>query len=322
MIRTFHGENFDTLFSEVVSEIIEHPDYVCSPRGSMVKEILCPTIVLTNPRARVLSSPARAADYGFASGEFLWYWSGRNDLDSLSYYNKRAKGFSDDGVTVNSAYGYRTKTVTYYGSKESGMLSQWDACKKTLLDDNDSRRALLIINRAADNVLAATEGSKDVPCTLSLQFFIRNNKLILHANMRSNDSIWGLSYDLFSFTLLQEMMLLELKASGLKDLELGEYIHTAGSLHIYDRHFEMCAKIIEEDFVAAKAMEPLNIGEFSSLLTLEEELRIGKKANNVNDRFTGGVRFIAEQLVKHRNKRDAERRRALGSGDSDRPAVV
>jgi thymidylate synthase len=59
------------------------------------------------------------------------------------------------------------------------------------------------------------------------------------ANMRSTDLIFGLANDVPAFTFMQEMMAFEL------GLELGAYIHVSNSLHIYERHFEMCEKILE-----------------------------------------------------------------------------
>jgi thymidylate synthase len=312
MVKTFDADNFDVLFKKVVHAISENPQYICEPRGQKVKEILAPTLVLRNPRARLLNIKARKADYGFGVGEFLWYWNGREDLESLLYYNKRAAQFSDDGKTVNSAYGFRIgvgqKARKFHGT------SQWEACKKTLLADNDSRRALLIINNGSDQLVAAgPKGSKDVPCTLSFQFFIRNNRLILHSHMRSNDVIWGLTYDLFSFTLLQEMMMLELNHEGRLGLDVGEYIHTAGSLHLYEPHFKMAQEIGEEasstKFRHAEKMERLDLEGLALLAGQEESLRLGKVAQLDEAQFSGGTRWMAIQLNAHRRKRDAERER-------------
>lgn len=314
MVKTFDADNFDVLFKKVVHAISENPQYICEPRGQKIKEIIAPTLVLRNPRARLLNIKARKADYGFGVGEFLWYWNGRADLASLAYYNKRATTFSDDGKTVNSAYGYRARKFEWDGANgthDIPRITQWEACKRTLIADQDSRRALIIINFPGDNTIAAVEGSKDVPCTLSLQFFIRNNRLILHSHMRSNDVIWGLTYDLFSFTLLQEMMMLELNHDAKLGLDVGEYIHTAGSLHLYEPHFKMAQEISDEvsstKFRHAEKMERLDLEGLALLAGQEESLRLGKVAQLDEAQFSGGARWMAAQLNAHRRKRDAER---------------
>jgi thymidylate synthase len=321
----FVASNFELLFADAVKGINDSPDFICSPRGQKVKENLATTLVLTDPRNRLLLNPARATNYGFGVGEFLWYWTGRQDLETMLYYNKRMKDFSDNGHSLNSAYGFRTRFIEVWYDIGKGK-TQWDACRETLLADNDSRRALLIINEKEDNVLAATKGSKDVPCTLSLQFFIRDGKLHLHAHMRSNDVFWGLTYDLFSFTLMQELMLLELREHGLYFLELGNYYHTAGSLHIYERHFEDAQRVVKayvsDGFMRAVPMQPLILKEMGPLAEYEVALRTGKAEPNGSARFHGGVRWMAEQLEAHRRKRDAERGEQVGPGDGDRTAVV
>ncbi|OGR24995.1 MAG: hypothetical protein A2139_14915 [Desulfobacca sp. RBG_16_60_12] len=318
MTVAVQADNFERLFSDLVYHANEEPEYVCSPRGQKVRELIAPTITLTDPRARILASPARKADYGFAVGEFLWYWTGRNSLESMLYYNKRMGQFSDDGQTLNSAYGYRTRNKCYPRDGKStlnqaGATTQWEACKRTLLDDPDSRRALLVIGEPRDYTVGAYVPSKDLPCTLSLQFFIRENKLRLHSTLRSNDIVWGLSYDLFSFTLLQEYMMLELQAAGMKDLELGTYTHTAGSMHIYERHFSMASEVVSaylhQSFIPAAPMGPISLAEMAALVEDEEALRNGRQAVHGSYRFSGGIRWMGEQLEQHRAKRDAERGR-------------
>jgi thymidylate synthase len=198
--------------------------------------------------------------------------------------------------------------------------SQWAIAAGTLIDDPDSRRAVLLINNPEDEYVARMNGSKDVPCTLSLQFFVRENKLELHAVMRSNDVVWGMPYDVFSFTLFQELMMLELRQHPrFKDLELGPYHHTAGSLHLYERHFGDAKKIVEEYgkkelmFVWPKPMEPLQPVMVECLLEEEELLRTGDERAVMDSALRINVypeplRWMADQLGKHRIKRDMEKR--------------
>lgn len=250
--RYIEGRNFDEIYHLLLSDLLKFPQFECSPRGSKIKENLAVTLVLDDPRARITRSKERKANYAFASAEFLWYWRGQRDLETMTAYMKRMSDFSDDGKTLNSAYGFRLrKHIVFndpHGMGRNGE-TQWENTIQTFIKDPDSRRAVMIINLPEDQRLANVPGSKDVPCTLSLQFFIRDGKLDLHAHMRSNDVMWGLTYDLFSFTLLQECMMLELQRrspSMFGSLKLGKYYHTAGSMHLYERHFEDATKIVNE----------------------------------------------------------------------------
>jgi thymidylate synthase len=80
-----------------------------------------------------------------------------------------------------------------------------------------------------------------VPCAASLQFLVRSGKVHAILNMRSNDAIWGKPYDIFLFTMLQELLACEL------NLEMGTYTHSAASIHLYERHFDLANKIVRSD---------------------------------------------------------------------------
>jgi thymidylate synthase len=79
---------------------------------------------------------------------------------------------------------------------------------------------------------------KDVACAITLQFLIRDDAVHAVVYMRSNDVILGLPYDVFLFTMLQEIISTQL---GLK---LGQYHHFCGSLHLYDRHIDLAERIL------------------------------------------------------------------------------
>ena len=108
------------------------------------------------------------------------------------------------------------------------MVSQLEYCKRTLRQDLDSRQAVLTIWQPRP------EPSKDIPCTVSMQFLIRDNKIHTIVNMRSSDAYLGLPYDLFVFSCitakLRDLM-------GKRGLRLGNLTVFAGSSHIYQRDY-------------------------------------------------------------------------------------
>lgn len=189
-----------------------------------------------------------------------WYLRGTNRLDIISYYSRRYRQFSDDGMTLYGAYGRRLFTNELTGSV------QWQAALRCLQRDPDTRQAVLHLHLPQD-LLADT---KDVPCTCYLQFFIRENRLEMIVNMRSNDIIWGTAYDVFSFTMMQEIMARQLR------LEVGPYMHFAGSMHIYDRHLQMAEEILSERPYRTFEMPRMPEDPWKGLhelLRTEEELR-------------------------------------------------
>nr|WP_297932344.1 thymidylate synthase [uncultured Lachnoclostridium sp.] len=197
------------------------------PRGMKVKECLGVAFTITNPRDRVVKNSLRKISSSFAVGEFLWYLRGSNQLDIMKYYSSMYPKFSDDQVTVHGAYGPRI-----FG----GKTSQWESIKKKLNEDSDSRQAVITIYQPMDLFTS----SRDIPCTCNLQYFIRDGKLHAITYMRSNDIYLGMPYDIFSFTLFQEMLALEM------GVELGSYTHMVGSMHIYENNFSIFEQLQNE----------------------------------------------------------------------------
>lgn len=301
---TFHinADTLDDIHELLIQDLVESPDYEAAPRGQKVKELIGASFTLNNPRARLIASKVRNVNYGFAVGEFCWYARGDNDLTTMAYYNKRMPGFSDDGETLNSAYGRRI-LGEYFGNDGS---SQWESVLEELKRDSDSRRAIMVINQPRDLAKAVSVGSKDVPCTLALQLLIRDRKLHLSVTMRSNDVWWGLPYDVFSFTLLQECFMMTLRREGVPVDDVGRYHHHAGSLHLYERHFKEADEVIKETSLRLRCnpMEPLDIERTEKLVHESEPYqRNADPDKHIVNNFTGAEDWMFQVLLDHREKR-------------------
>lgn len=161
----------------------------------------------------------------------LWYLAGSNKLDFISRYIPPYKDESKDGTTVHGAYGPRLFKMRNGVNQIENIID--------LLDRKpSSRRAVIQLFNAEDLVGEHAE----IPCTTTLQFLIRDDRLHLLTNLRSNDAYLGLPHDIFCFTMLQEIVATKLGR------DLGEYRQYVGSMHIYDRHYKAASKYLEEGF--------------------------------------------------------------------------
>lgn len=288
-------------YQALARRLVEAPDYEPSPRGEHVRELVGVSFSVSNPRARVVTQPERGFNRGFAAGEFLWYLRGAEDVESLRYYNRRTPGFSDDGVSLAGAYGPR---IFKSDGRPGG---QWGRVVAELVRDPDSRRAVLQIFRAEDLARAHLPGgTKDVPCTLTLQFLVRGGALHAVATMRSCDLVWGLANDAFSFTLLQEVMALDLRQAGL-GVSLGRYVHQAASLHHYDRHADMVRALAagpEPGWDDGVVPPVESLADLSVLLRDELELRA--RGSAPPPRYRGGAYWLRQALEEHAARRRAE----------------
>lgn len=195
--------------------------YGLSRDGGVVAECTNTVTYIEDPTRNIVKSPDRKMPMRYAVGELLWYLSGSNRLADISTFSKVWERMSDDGETVNSAYGYRIF--------EKFGFDQFDFIAQLLRDEPHSRQAVIHIK---DPRNYAKHPTADVPCTIALQYLIRDGKLNATTFMRSNDLWTGFPYDVFSFTALQIILAFKL------GVEIGTYTHFATSLHLYERSYK------------------------------------------------------------------------------------
>lgn len=206
----------DEAFEHWYNMLSNNPSSNESRDGDVVGEIINAITIIDDPTKCIMKNEIRKLPMRYCIGELLWYLSANNSLKEIQKYTKNWDRMSDDGITVNSNYGWCIRKK--YG------FDQWEFCKQELAANPNSRRAVIHIKEPS------YKPSKDVNCTVSLQFFIRDDKLYMTTYMRSNDLWTGFPYDVFQFTAMQILMSMEL---GIK---LGTYTHIAGSLHLYSRN--------------------------------------------------------------------------------------
>lgn len=189
------------------------------------REIQGYSFVLSNPRSRLIKCPIRNASIGFSFANFIWVLCGRKDVESISFYNKRGHAFSDNGEYYESAFGDRI----------FGTYNLWESAKKLLLSDPNTRRAFIPIFFHNDIFKLPL----DTSCAAYIQLLIRDNKLDMILSMRSQSSILILPYDIFLFTMLQELFSLSL------GLEMGKLTYFCNSFHYYLEEEDLGKRIVE-----------------------------------------------------------------------------
>ena len=129
-----------------------------------------------------------------------------------------------------------------------------------------------------DPDLAFNLSAKDVACTTSIQFLLRSNQLHAIVTMRSNDAIWGLPYDVFLFSMLQELFAAQI------GVQLGNYYHFAASLHLYKKHMSLAEDILTVADDPSPPMPPMEATEQLPLfLQGEQSLRSGTPLADLGD---------------------------------------
>ena len=207
-------------------------------RGN-TKELCNYMLTIDDLDSEYVSLKTGKSNLTYLAAELLWYWSSRNDVDFIGKFGSMWKKLSDDGITNNSAYGYILQ-------KKHGF-DQIEKIIELLKYDPYSRRAVININVPNEHVIE----TKDEPCTICLDYQIREGKLHCTCVMRSNDMNFGLRNDLGFFIYLQKYIAKRL------GVPVGKYTHFAMSIHFYDRDFKFVKNVAYGTMESEK--EKLNI---------------------------------------------------------------
>lgn len=252
----------DKVWRSLLSDVYYDGNTI-SPRGLETRERLAYTsrVPMTEP---LVTLPARKLGYRFAAAEAAWILSGDNRVSPIAKFSKEIARFSDDGLTFFGAYG-------------PPFVEQAAYVVRTLLDDLSSRQALMTIWRQRPGP------TRDVPCTVALQWLVRGGKLNCVATMRSSDAWLGWPYDVHNFSMLSASILLRLryahraghatKAAWTRNLQLGDLFLTAGSQHLYSTNYDGALAVLDRHGdEAGLDYRPLEVGEFDHPDDLPEHL--------------------------------------------------
>lgn len=243
MIVINEGYNLDTLIVMygTVAEARE-----VDVRGSKTRDIRDLAVELHMGEAPVITNfTARKMNLTYAKQEMLWYLRADKYDDSIEQYATMWKKLKQPGGFYYSNYGQ----YLFFG----GESSQFMYVVETLLRDPNSRRAsMVLLNR--EHLFSE---NTDLVCTYAINFHISGGALHMTVMMRSNDVIYGFTNDAFCFSCLYELMYGVLKRH-LPSLQRGICTHFTNSMHVYERHFDMIERIVDD---GVDAYTPVSVPE-------------------------------------------------------------
>ena len=241
MINYSLAETADYAWRILLDDVLTH-GHRCETRGTTSLELVGYQTKL-NMRDCIITSPGRKLGYKFQAAEAAWIMSGDDRVETISPYSKTISQFSDDGVTYFGAYGPKVCDQVVY-------------VRDKLNEDPQSRQAVINIWREKP------PKTKDVPCTLSLQFLVRSGEIHCVASMRSSDAWLGWPYDVFNFSCLSLGLAAELDSKP----KLGTLTLNAGSQHLYDRDADSARKILEEREETERVRLPETVVGYTELV--------------------------------------------------------
>lgn len=222
-MRYFEGTTADLVWQKAVFELIEHPDHTANGPKGMTNEFLPCVLRIGDPHHRWIVSRDPPYNPAFGLVEFVWIITGNNESKVVNYWNPKLPEYSGLDDSYHGAYGFRLR-------HEFG-IDQIKRAYQALSNLPESRQVVLQIWKPEID-MPAIDGqatSSDIPCNMMALLKLRDGRLHWSQIMRSNDIMRGLPYNIIQFTLLQEVM------AGWLGIELGDYVHIADSLHVYQK---------------------------------------------------------------------------------------
>lgn len=256
--------SFNQDFQNIILDITDNGQ-LSQPRDLQVKELTVSTYKF-DPTKTIANFNSRSFNWKYFAGELVWYLNKDRNIQYIS-------NFSNFWSNITNPY---TKEInSNYGSLLFGDQLNW--ALNSLIQDKNSRQAIAFLNQPKFQF----PSNKDFVCTMYLNFFIRDNKLNMKVQMRSNDIFYGLTFDAPFFSFVHQHMRLWL-LEKYPDLELGTYYHCADNIHFYERHFELAENILTETEPAEQYQ--FNITEpFFRINETSYEMELTKHGRNYID---------------------------------------
>lgn len=157
--------------------------------------------------------------------ELLWFLKGDTNIkylqeNGVSIWNE----WADENGDLGHIYGYQWRSWT---KSDGTHLDQITQLINDINNTPNSRRLIVSAWNAGDIDQMALP-----PCHAFMQFYVNEGRLSCQLYQRSADAFLGVPFNIASYALLTQMV------AQVCGLELGDFVHTFGDLHIYKNHIE------------------------------------------------------------------------------------
>ena len=157
--------------------------------------------------------------------ELLWFLNGDTNV---KYLNENGVRIWDEWADKNGELGpvYGKQWRSWVCSDDS-TIDQIANVIEQIKKSPDSRRLIVSAWNPEDVDKMALP-----PCHLLFQFYVANGKLSCQLYQRSADVFLGVPFNIASYALLTHII------AHQTGLDVGDFVHTFGDVHIYNNHVE------------------------------------------------------------------------------------
>jgi len=157
--------------------------------------------------------------------ELLWFLRGESNIAWLKEHGVSIwDEWADEHGELGPIYGVQWRS---WAGADGKVVDQISDLISQIKKNPDSRRLIV----SAWNVTEIPNMALP-PCHVLFQFYVSNGKLSCQLYQRSADVFLGVPFNIASYALLTHLI------AQVCNLEVGEFIHTFGDVHIYSNHVE------------------------------------------------------------------------------------
>jgi len=157
--------------------------------------------------------------------ELLWFLKGETNI---AYLKENKVAIWDEWADANGDLGpVYGKQWRRWSGPDGVEIDQMRWVVDEIRRNPDSRRLIVNAWNVADLPKMAL-----MPCHAMFQFYVANGRLSCQLYQRSADIFLGVPFNIASYALLTHMV------AQVCDLDVGDFVHTFGDVHVYSNHFE------------------------------------------------------------------------------------
>lgn len=157
--------------------------------------------------------------------ELLWMLNGESNIADLKDHGVHIwDKWADEDGELGPVYGVQWRS---WNTAEGHTIDQISQIIEAIKSNPNSRRLIVSAWNVGD-----IEAMALPPCHLLFQFYVIDGKLSCQLYQRSADVFLGVPFNIASYALLTIMV------AQVCNLDVGEFVHTFGDLHLYNNHLE------------------------------------------------------------------------------------
>jgi len=157
--------------------------------------------------------------------ELLWFLRGETNIAWLKEHGVSIwDEWADSDGNLGPVYGHQWRS---WPTPDGGSIDQIRQVEQDIRVNPNSRRLVVSAWNVADVGKMALP-----PCHCLFQFYVADGKLSCQLYQRSADFFLGVPFNIASYAMLTMMM------ARVTGLEVGDFFHTLGDVHLYHNHFD------------------------------------------------------------------------------------